>query len=451
MALDWTHRTDHAYERHIIEVETGTDEGAAATVKLEGTCEVAIPGSTKRQKAKRACEIADTFKEKGPTSTAAALLTPENSWLYMAANPVVCQTTPMSLVPIVANINCNISTSKQQPGNSSASSGTASKKGISVESRQLYQLKRELLWILYDLGAMKSFPFGVMELGDCEQTVGSPRGEEWVQSSLVSHNEAIMRNEELFLEAAQISREQYKDAQVYPYYYAGHYHKDAGEEQVEQEPNHRDGNAIENNNNNSGDNEHRFVEALRMYSEAARVTSSYRFDTGDCLQLNKHLTTVAALIHEDILTSCCSDQQQQHHRKRTPRQWVHPKNAIASCFVLLQFFDHLLHWEEWSLKAASAAGVTSKNPHFVEILQGSHKFSIGKLLQTFDARARTATLEGFQEQGGNLGPRSKRLRSPNCLLAKTLQKSKLNIRDIDLAIIDEDDGNTGRRKRRRRS
>jgi len=424
-------------------------------VKLEGTCEVAIPGSTKRQKAKRACEIADTFKEKGPKNAAAVLLTPENSWLYMATNPVVCQTTPMSLVPIVANINCNIASSKQQPGKNS----TISKKGISVESRQLYQLKRELLWILYDVGAMKSFPFGVMELGDCEQTVGSPRGEEWIQSPLVSHNEAIMRNEELFLEAAQISREQYKDAQVYPYYYAGHYHKDAGEEQVEQEPNHGGGNAIENKNKNSGDNEHRFVDALRMYSEAARVTSSYRFDTGDCLQLNKHLTTVAALIQEDILTSSCLEQQQQQQdRKQQPRQWIHTKNAISTCAWLLRFLDHLLHWEEGSLKAASAAGVTSKNPRFVEVLQGSHKFFVGKLLQTFDARVRMAALEDFfsqqeqqQQEGGSLAPRSKRLESPSCLLAKTLQKSKVNIRDIDLAIIDEDDGDTGRRKRRRRS
>ena len=43
----------------------------------------------------------------------------------------------------------------------------------------MYRLRRELLWVLYDVGAMSAFPFGILELGDCEAMVGSERGEEW--------------------------------------------------------------------------------------------------------------------------------------------------------------------------------------------------------------------------------------------------------------------------------
>lgn len=426
---------DHAYERHSIRLPKE---------EKEGTCEVAIPGSTKRQKDKRACEIKYTFIDK----KACELLTPESSWLYMATNPVVCSTVPMSLVPIIANINCNIS---------------GSSKGSSLESRQLYRLKRELLWILYDEGAMKKFPFGILELGDCEGIVGSKRGEEWIsKSQLVEHSELIMKNEELFLEAIEICRRDYNDAQVYPYYYAayyyaGHYHKDAGGTDIQPDK------GTENKNSIIYDNEHRFVDALQMYSEAARVSSKYRFDTGDCLQLNKHITTVAALIFEDILAPALPPGKSQ---PRIPRVWIHDSNAKGCCFWLLRFLDYLLHWEELSSSSSSKAGVTSKNPHFVEILQPSHKSFAGKLLQTFSKEVRSCALNDyFQEkkttfsdkigQGDNeasMVPVSRRL----TLLAKSLGAAKIQIRDRDLVILDEDDGDgSGRRgrssKRRRQA
>ena len=456
---------DHAYEKHII-------AGSGKNV-IGGTCEVAIPGSTKRQKLKRACEIADTFKDK----KASVLLTPESSWLYMATNPVVCSSVPMSLVPIVANINCNI---RSKPAGSSNSSDGGSK-GSSLESKQLYRLKRELLWVLYDEGAMKSFPFGILELGDCEATVGSKRGEEWVHSKspLVEHSEPIMRNEELFLEAIEISRDQYNDAQVYPYYYLGHYHKDAGGTNVVQ----CDSNVSTNNESKVpplifSDNEHRFADALKMYSEMARVTSKYRFDTGDCLQLNKHLTSVAPLIYEDILTTKAPPNSNNNHTKSKPqsrisRKWIHDTNARACCFWLLRFLDCLLYWEEYSSSASSKAGITSKNPHFVEILQPSHKYFVGKLLQTFSVEVRNSSLDDFLEgktptviggkkeqkddnQSSNKFPVSKRLGSESALLAKSLKAAKIQIRDMDLVILDDDDDDGGGRrgrssKRRKRS
>eukprot|EP00536_Pseudo-nitzschia_multiseries_P017391 jgi/Psemu1/299453/fgenesh1_pm.1526_\ len=481
---------DHAYETHVIEVD-GVDVDADADadkdpITIGGTCEVAIPGSTKRQKAKRACEIADTFKDKGGGGAGgggdgSVLLTPETSWLYMANNSVVCDTIPMSLVPIVANVNCTIRSSK--PSAAGSNNSNNHNKGVSLESYQLYVLKRELLWVLYDCGAMDAFPFGKMELADCEHTVGSERGERWVRSSLVSHGEAIPRNEELFLEAIRVSKELYGDAQVYPYYYAGHYHKDAGNEplaeeqqQQQQQQQREDGNDGEtnnNNNNNNGnnnsgnssfDNEHRFVDALTMYAEAARVTSRYRFDTGDCLQLNKHLTTVAALIQQDILTTASTAASVTATATATgdaskprPREWKHTSNAVASCASLLRFLDHLLFWEEWSLAAATKAGVTSKNPRFVEILQVSHKSFLGRLFQSFGADVRREAWKEFvsrdkdQKEEGS-GPRSKRLANPRGLLATALQKPRVNIRDMDLAILEEDDGESGsgRRKRRRR-
>ena len=446
---------------------------------------MAIPGSTKRQKAKRGCEIAETFRDK----KTCILLTPETSWLYMGTNPVVCSTVTMSLVPIVANINCTIRS--KPPG---STGGTI--KGSSLESRQLYHLKRELLWILYDLGATKAFPFGILELGDCEATVGSERGEEWVvsQSPLVEHGEPIMRNEELFLEAIGISTDQYNDAQVYPYYYAGHYHKDAGGVDPEHCNKRKDNSNSHTSSNITvpivySDNEHRFADALKMYSEAARVTSRYRFDTGDCLQLNKHLTSVAALIHEDILTTTSSfDENNTSTTKkaqpRSPRKWIHKSNARACCFWLLRFLDHLLRWEEWSSEASSKAGITSKNPRFVEILQVSHKSFVGKLLQTFDVEVRNSALNDFLEgrkpkkveDDGAIGegsspssssqakvvnsfPVSKRLGCQAILLAKSIRAPKVQIRDMDLAIIDDDNndnggGGGGRRgrssKRRRR-
>ena len=437
---------DHVYERHIIEIPEQPP--------IRGTCEVAIPGSTKRQKAKRACEIAATFVDK----KACSLLTPESSWLYMANHPVVCSTTPTALVPIVANINCNIRS--KTPG----STGSASA-GSSLESKQLYRLKRELLWVLYDVGAMSAFPFGILELGDCEAMVGSERGEEWIatsQSSLVEHGEPILRNEELFYEAIEISKTCYNDAQVYPYYYAGHYHKDAGGTDLE--PSNSSSNSKGDGKTNAiqyNDNEHRFADALKLYSEAARVTSKYRFDTGDCLQLNKHLTAVAAFINEDILTASNTESS-----RPTPRVWIHDYNARACCFWLIRFLDHLLHWEEWSLSVSSKAGVTSKNPHFCEILQPSHKSFVGKLLQTFDQNVRKSALDDYfgRRRPKNDGtttrdetstPVSKRLANPTTLLAKSLVASRVQIKDMDLATIEDDDGEEGRRgrssKRRRKS
>ena len=179
---------DHAYERHV--------EDETTTPPTLGTCEVAIPGTTKAVQGKRGREIAATFSSD-------AILTPETSWLYMASNPVVCDSLPMTLVAVVGNINCTIQ--KPLP---------LHKK--SLASGQLYDMKRDLLWILYDQGHMDKFPFGLMELGDCEENRGSCRSAEWVEVDYVP--EPILLNEKLFLDAIHINKTIYNESQVYPYF-----------------------------------------------------------------------------------------------------------------------------------------------------------------------------------------------------------------------------------------
>jgi menin len=174
---------DHAYERHVINGSGGLEIG---------TCEVAIPGNTKAAQAKRGREIAETFSKD-------AKLTPQTSWSHMASNPVICHSLPMTLVAIMANINCTI----DKP------------EGYGWASGQLYDVKRELLWVLYDEGHMVKFPFGLLELGDCEEHRGSSRSEEWVEVD--DFPEPILRIEKLFSEAIHINKTLYNDAQVYPH------------------------------------------------------------------------------------------------------------------------------------------------------------------------------------------------------------------------------------------
>ena len=174
---------DHAYEVHGDNKET---------------CEVAIPGNTKLARSKRGRDIAYTFED---SQKKFPHLTPETSWLYMASNAVVCDSIGMTLVAVFGNINCTIEKNK---------------KGQFLGSQQLYQVKRELLWALYDLGYMEKFPFGLLELGDCEEHAGSPRSSEWV--TVADLEEPILVNEKLFLDAIQINKDLYNEAQVYPYY-----------------------------------------------------------------------------------------------------------------------------------------------------------------------------------------------------------------------------------------
>lgn len=386
---------DHAYETHIIT----TDQG----LHVPGTCEVAVPGTTKAAQAKRGREIAETFS-KGAT------LTPDTSWLYMASNPVVCETLGMTLAAVVGNINCFID----------AKGGTTPHKTFA--SGQLYDLKRDLLWVLYDQGHLSRFPFALMELGDCEENRGSPRASDWVQAKGIP--EPVLVNEKLYLDAIQINKEFYNEAQVYPYFLAGHYHKDAG--------------------NEGPDSEYRLVHSMQYYAEAARVASKYCYEGVDSLQLNKHITSTAKLIAEDILRP----KYRSEAAKDTPRQWYRRQNAVVLGTWLLGFFDSLLKWEE-----------ISNDKKFVEILTPAHKHGISKLFQTLELDVRkeviSAVLDGVEGLGKDKElpkpfsvVRSKRL-VPGSRLLTALQKPKISIGEMELTILTSDDGDGGGRRSKR--
>jgi hypothetical protein len=216
---------DHAYESHY---EGDADEETSAAVITDGTvssdsktptyskratCEVAIPGNTKASQSKRGREIAATFADLKST------ITPETSWLYMADNAVVCDTPGMVLAAMLGNVNCDVEKVKKTSNNDGKPQ---------VVSSALCKIKRDMLWILYDGGHMTKFPFALMELGECEEHFGSERGMKWVEVGDLIRNQDedenklgvqtwVLWNEKLFLDAINVSRTAYNDAQVYPY------------------------------------------------------------------------------------------------------------------------------------------------------------------------------------------------------------------------------------------
>ncbi|KAL3905189.1 MAG: hypothetical protein SGILL_009776 [Bacillariaceae sp.] len=327
-----------------------------------------------------------------------------------------------------------------------------------LASGQLYDLKRDLLWVLYDKGHCSKFPFGVLELGDCEEHRESVRGSEMVAMSEVEclkeykiqasslpplSSILITRNEELFLQAMHINLMEYNESQVYPYFYAGHYHKDAG------------------NNLLDKSNEYRLVEAMALYARAAFVASKYPYHTG-CIQLNKHMTTAAMLVAQDMMTVAV-ESTDPAMTKPVPRTWYYTANAVAFGTWLLGFFDSLLYWEESSGEAT----------HFVEILSLCHKHSIGKLFALLPHEIRLQVLVKVSEGTGKVqeppsrlsikaiikcmehthlshfGPvRSKRL-ATNGLLWNALTKPKISIPEMAMVILAGNENGSGGRSRRR--
>ena len=273
---------DHAYESHPPE--------NVHSEKLS-TCEVARPGNTKTQKAKRGQEVAETFDKKK------SQLTPETSWLYMATAPVYCRTPPMILAAALANLNCLIE-SKQNK--------------MELNSKDLLLVKRELLWILKDGGHLDEFPFALCELGWSEEHCTSSRGEKMVSVPDLAPV-PVTAIEWLYHEAIVCSQQKFHDRQVYTYCYMGYFHKDGGQEE-----------------------EYRFAVALKYFYHAARVASQYTHEWGDTLQLTKVMTKISEFVVYEI---CCNGDGKA-------RKWNDPVNAVAATRWLLAFFDALLVWEE---------------------------------------------------------------------------------------------------------
>ena len=225
---------------------------------------------------------------------------------------------------------------------------------------------------------------------------------------------------------------------------AGHYHKDAGKQNPDQE--------------------YRLVEALRLYSEASRVASNYTYERGDSMQLVKVITGVAEVILYDIasLNRC----------KKESRQWKYRENAVAAGTWLMAFYDSLLLWEE---RQQGGSGRT-----FVEILNSSHDCSIGNIMQLFPIDVRCDIINSLfnkdldESDANNASqkedetaaitqinlkyfkdPRSKRMKKEAPLIT-ALTRSKVSIREMELTIpitfpkSSKDDYGSNRRSKRTR-
>ena len=176
------------------------------------------------------------------------------------------------------------------------------------------------------------------------------------------------------------------------------------------------------------------------------MASKYKYETKDCLQLMKHMTTVASLILRDILLfpRCCEDSG------KDVRIWKGRDNAIAAATWILGFYDSLLHWEEREENA------------FVEILGMAHKCSVAKLFQLIplDVRVDAIAMIHSSECSRTMfrvitenemiffrQPRSRRL-AKESLLTATLTNEKIVVREMDMALCTNE--GTRQRKRTRR-
>ncbi|KAL7496483.1 hypothetical protein ACHAWT_007163 [Skeletonema menzelii] len=426
---------DHAYESHLLGTQNEEKSNKTTTSsKIEyATCEVAIPGNTKASQSKRGREISETFidlQKQSPRQQSRKNITAETSWLYMKDNAVMCDNAGMTLAALVGNMNCDID--KQKPIGESGKP--------QIVSGALYQMKRDMLWALYDAGYINNFPFALMELGECEEHLSSERGLVWVDASeMLKHDggndtktnadEAmVLQNEYFFLMAISVSKNNYMDKQTYPYLYAAHYHRDAGREDKSQE--------------------YRLVESMRLYSEASRVASQYRYDAKDCLQLMKHMTTVASLVAKDILLL----PKEIGGDGKTARTWKYRENAVAVITWFIGFIDSLLLWEE------------IEENNFVEILGAQHKHSLGKLFQLVAEDIRISAVDKIYSQEETpktrrtavtedeliyfMHPRSKRL-SKGSILLQALTKKKIVIREMELAMPCKSSGERSTRQRKR--
>lgn len=308
---------DHAYESHPSVGTARNDSSDRYNTDQLSTCEVAIPGNTKAQQAKRGQEIAETF------TRLKSQLTPKTSWLYMGMSPVYCNSTPMILGAALSNTNCLI----ESKGRS-----------FEINSEPLLLIKRELLWILYDARLLEKFPFALCELGWSEEHCTSCRGNEMVQIPDLA-SISVTKMEALYYEAIQCSKSQYKDQQVYPYCYMGFFHKDSAREE-------------------GLENESRISIAVENFAEAARVASGYLYEWGDTFQLTKVMTKVSEFIVYEILSDAKNNSKS--------RTWLSNDNAITTTCWLLTFYNYLLLWEERSMK------------QFLPILSGSHSTGISK-------------------------------------------------------------------------
>lgn len=159
------------------------------------------------------------------------------------------------------------------------------------------------------------------------------------------------------------------------------------------------------------------------------MASRYKYKTKDCMQLMKHMSTVASLIKKDCLMSPTTS-----HNSQEVRVWARPSCAVAAATWVLAFYDSLLFWEEKEEKT------------FVEILGTSHKYFLARLFQHFSLDVRIDAITQIydcdlptskylvvtEKEVLYFGqPRSSRL-AKGSLLSASLSKEKVVVRDLDM-------------------
>lgn len=158
-------------------------------------------------------------------------------WAYMHQQPVVCSTAPVALAAAAANIN-----------------STIGGKEDGEEDDSLVAFKREVLRSLNKLGALESFPYGLIELAAVETHCPAPPTP---VDELTLLNKAVDINEGL-----------YNGAQVFPGLYFGHYYVKQG----------------------------LIADAMKWYAKAAHTMAGYERD----VQLIKIFTSVSEKIFDEV-------------------------------------------------------------------------------------------------------------------------------------------------------
>ena len=218
-----------------------------------------------------------------------------DSWLYVGGRPVVCS-RHMEVAALVSSIN---------PAMTPA-----------MDCLEVGVLQQELLWLLYDLGHLESYPMALGNLGDLEEVSASP---------------GRPTSQDLYHEAVLAGQRQYGDHHIYPYTYLAGYHY----------------------------RQHNYRAALKSWADAANVIKRYDetfffkfllmlFSTGtSTLKMMKRftrslwrLTTISSHIFSKLMVrrksfheidSCFAD------------KLAHDPLCFGS---LLQFYDGLCSWEE---------------------------------------------------------------------------------------------------------
>lgn len=111
-----------------------------------------------------------------------------HSWLYLSGNPVMCDRFA-EVGAIVSSINPSLS--------------------ITSACLEVAELQQRLLWLLYDMHYLEKYPMGIGCLGELEEVAATETRKSCIQ---------------LYQEAIEVARNQYKNHHVYPYTYLGGYH-----------------------------------------------------------------------------------------------------------------------------------------------------------------------------------------------------------------------------------